>query len=295
MYLKNSKPFASLIKAIKYDIIILFIVSVLIGYFDNNLYLLQEFNLAIPGFIGTAIIVTLAFKTNKAYARWWEAKMIWEGIASNTRNWNRFVISTVFPVDNSMAHILIYRQLLWNEILKNRLRNRQNDLMNTELSPEEIAFLSDQDNLNQGILFLQGKSLMDEFDKKSINVFIHVQFEEMIKEFENLMGKAERIKNTVFPVSFKILLHFAIYFFCIISAYFISDNVVFFEASVSFVISVLFLGFLQISSELQDPFEDKPTDTPMNYICHQLNKETQQVLKDMDLITREEFTSTYIM
>ena len=38
---------------------------------------------------GTVIALLLGFRTNSAYARWWEASIIWGAIVNDSRTWVR--------------------------------------------------------------------------------------------------------------------------------------------------------------------------------------------------------------
>ena len=51
---------------------------------------------AIPAMLGTALSILLAFRTNSAYDRWWEARKIWGAIVNDSRTFARQVISLFF-------------------------------------------------------------------------------------------------------------------------------------------------------------------------------------------------------
>ena len=296
MLLKQGRPYWILIKDNKIEILLLAAIALFTGYFDNNLYLLEEFNLSIPAFLSVIIIVSLTFKTNKAYQRWWEAKMIWEEVVNSTRAWYRLSSTYVKSDDNELVERLNYRQLAWIYVLKTRLRKENIDSeVKKFLSEQDITFLRTLDNMNQGLLYLQSKDLMTEFNKGNISIFLHVEMEEIIRDLEVCMGKAERIKNTHFPILYDKIIKYSIFLFCFISTYFISDGTVFFEASVSFTISVLFLFLASISQDIQDPFEGRPNDTPMSKICYDLSKEVQREMMKKAEIPELEKYNHYIM
>lgn len=298
MLVSNKLHFKSLFSSIKYKLLALLLLSLLVGYFDNQIILLEELSMSIPAFLSTTIIVSLAFKTNKAYGRWWEAKRIWEEIGNSTRSWTRLISVYLYNDHNSekMVDKLIHNQILWTTILKNRLRKLPLNFELSDLSEDEISFLKSVDNANQGLLLIQGKELKNIFDKGEIPILIHKELEEILQQLEVWMGKAERIKNTDFPTPYNLIINWTIYLFCIMFTYFISDKHMFYEVSVSFLISSIFISIAHISSTLQDPFENGPSDTPMDYICHKINEE----LKDFETVNHQAFiqpnsTSHYIM
>lgn len=78
MLLKKRIPLYYIINKVKYDLVIVLIVS-LSALFITDKYkdLLPEMPLTIPTFIGTAISILLSFKLSQSYERWWEARKVW--------------------------------------------------------------------------------------------------------------------------------------------------------------------------------------------------------------------------
>ncbi len=284
MLLKNGKPYGFFFNAIKWKVLAVIVLTLAVGYLDDYLYTIFDFDLAIPAFFGTAIVLSLAFRTNKAYNRWWEAKMIWESIINDSRSWTRMVLKFLgndqtlkeSPTERQMH--LINRQVAWNYILVNRLREKE--LLKDQekfLTPSDINFLKGVDNPTQGILFLQSRDLMDEFRHGRLDVYLHVEMEEILRRLEASMGKAERIKKTHFPVLYDYLFEISIYLFCAFLTYAIRDSTTVFEAAFSIIITTLFLMINEIGRDMQDPFEDLPTDTPMLALSHQFERSALQL------------------
>ena len=43
--------------------------------------------------LGSALGIFLGFRTNSAYGRWWEARILWGGLINHSRSWARQVVS----------------------------------------------------------------------------------------------------------------------------------------------------------------------------------------------------------
>ena len=97
------------------------------------------------------------------------------------------------------------------------------------------------------------------------------------------MGMAERIKSTVFPVTYRVFLHLMIYLFVITLS--ISLGVVHpvFEIPLLLIISLGFFVLEKTATLLQDPFENKPTDTAMTTIATTIEINIKQLLKEGDI------------
>ncbi len=285
MILKKSRPYGFFFNAIKWKILAIVVLTLVVGYLDDVLYTIFDFDLAIPAFFGTAIILALAFRTNKAYNRWWEAKMIWESIVNSSRTWTRLILRLLQSGEKGgntvegLKEKLIFRQLAWNYILERRLRGKPPlEGMEKYLNQEDLSFLEGIDNATQGLLFLQSRDLIAAYKRGNITLFEHIELEEVLHDLETSMGKAERIKKTHFPVLYDILFDLSIYIFSALLTYAIRDSLTVFEATFSIIITTLFMMMNEIARDMQDPFEDLPTDTPMLSLSHEVERSVLQLL-----------------
>lgn len=292
MILKNSKPYWYLLKSIRWNLILVIILCIAMGEIDTRLFNTYGFNfpIAIPAFMGTAIVFVLAFRTNQAYDRWWEARKIWGAIINDSRSWTRMVLTLIAPEESDKAECavlqrrLLDRQIAWNYILVARLRDKE-PLKDMEryFSDEDFAFIKRMDNANQAIMILQSKDLKMAKDRGWVAGLHHIEMEECLKVLESYQGKVERIKNTHFPVLYDHLILFAIFLFSVLLTYAIEDTHTWFEATFSITISGVFLALEKIATEMQDPFEDLPTDTPMTQISYGIERGVLQMLGETEM------------
>ncbi|HRP61146.1 MAG TPA: bestrophin family ion channel, partial [Vicingus sp.] len=86
MLLNKKVPFSYILNKVKYNIVYVFILSIIALYLTEKYhFLLPEIPLTIPVFIGTAISILLSFKLNQSYDRWWEARKVWGSIVNDSR------------------------------------------------------------------------------------------------------------------------------------------------------------------------------------------------------------------
>jgi ion channel-forming bestrophin family protein len=97
------------------------------------------------------------------------------------------------------------------------------------------------------------------------------------------MGMAERIKSTVFPITYRVFLHLMIYLFVITLS--ISLGVVnpVYEIPLLLIISSGFFVLEKTARLLQDPFENNPTDTAMTTIATNIEINIKQLLKESEI------------
>ena len=168
-----------------------------------------DIKMSIATVLGFAVALLLGFRTSASYDRWWEARKIWGGIINESRT---LVRQTIGFIDQDTisdeVRQMAYYQIAWCISLKNSLRNL-NPLDGVEvfLSNAEIAALQGKSNVPSEILKLQTK-LNAGFKKRGeIDSFQFVSIDQTMKDLCTHMGKAERIKKTVFPTQYLSLIH----------------------------------------------------------------------------------------
>lgn len=79
MLLKKKIPMKYVLGKIRVELFLVIIYAITFEIF-NTYYDNEAINIpiAIPTIVGTIISLLLAFKSNQAYDRWWEARIVWE-------------------------------------------------------------------------------------------------------------------------------------------------------------------------------------------------------------------------
>jgi ion channel-forming bestrophin family protein len=282
MLLERSIPFNYTIKKVKYDIITILAIGLVTHFIKKNFTdIFPEMPIAIPAFIGTAISVLLSFKLNQSYDRWWEARKIWGSIVNDSRTLV-LQLQGFLPRGNENAiKTIAYRHIAWCYSLTNALRG-MDPLKNLEgyLTKEELAAIATHNNKPLAILQLNTIDLADLRDKQQLEIFNHVQLSTVLSSFTNSMGMAERIKNTIFPVTYRVFLHAFIYLFIITLSISLQNIEIIYELPLLVVISTVFLMLENAANHMQDPFSNKPTDTAMTSISTCIEINIKHLIKD---------------
>src|SRR6187399_1390876 len=94
MLLKKNIPIKYIVGKIKTELLLvsLYSAGVVILYKVFNFTHLA-IPLSIPMIMGTVISLLLAFRSNQAYDRWWEARTIWGAIVNDSRTLSRQILS----------------------------------------------------------------------------------------------------------------------------------------------------------------------------------------------------------
>lgn len=285
MLLDKKIPLGYTVEKVKYDVIVITIIG-LIAHFVKLNYkdTFPEMPIAIPAFIGTAISVILSFKLNQSYDRWWEARKIWGSIVNDSRTLVLQLQAFTSKGNEDVVRTIAYRHIAWCYSLTNSLRGLD-ALKDLEkfLSPVELEMISAHTNKPLAILQLNTHDIAQLKEKQQLETFTHVQLNATIASFTNSMGMAERIKNTIFPVTYLVFLHVFIYLFIITLSISLQDIEIIYELPLLVVISSVFLLLEKAAKYMQDPFSNKPTDTAMTTISTCIEINIKQLLNDKDV------------
>lgn len=308
MLLKKGIPLGYIFGKIKYEILAVTVYTLIINMLYYQ-YGLKEISipLAVPMVLGTVLSLLLAFRSNQAYDRWWEARSIWGAIVNDSRTLARQMMSIVDGDDTEdFRHFrqqFIRRQIAWNYALGQSLR-KKDPLRGLEkhLSRRELNHLARYDNVPAGLLQLHSRDIKYALRQEWINPYQQVELDRTLTRLCDAMGKCERIKNTVFPATYSLYTHFAVIFFILLLPFALIDSLGIVEVPLVAAISASFLLIEKMAINLQDPFEGKPTDTPMTTIARKVERDLLQISEeptlehlDTETIPQEETAPYYIL
>jgi putative membrane protein len=284
MLLNKRVPVTYILNKVKFDIInVLFVSIVVLVITETYNELLPEMQLTIPAFIGTAISILLSFKLNQSYDRWWEARKIWGSIVNDSRS---LVIQLHALVEggNDLTKQIAYRQIAWCYSLGQSLRGL-NAMENVEayLTDADLSAISSHKNKPLAMLYLHGMDIKELKNRGCIDAFSQIQLDNTIVRLCDAQGRSERIKGTVFPVTYRLFLHSIIYLFVVTLSISLRDMPVHFEVPLLVLISSAFFLLEKSATHMQDPFENRPTDTAMTGIARTIEINIKQLLNEKDI------------
>ena len=285
MLINTKIPISYLFSKVKYEVFFVVIIGILVHYLTSQFKnVIPMMPITIPAFIGTAISVILSFKLNQSYDRWWEARKIWGSIVNDSRSFVLQLQSFVAKEDQNQIRQIAFRHIAWCYSLGQSLRGLD-PIENLEnfITPEDIKEIETQTNKPLGLLQLNTLQIKELKEKRSINIFSQVQLNNTLVNFSNYMGMAERIKSTIFPITYRIFLHFFIYIFIVTLSIALRDIESYFEIPLLLTISTTFFLLEKSATHLQDPFRNRPTDTPVTAIARTIEINIKDLLKEKEI------------
>ncbi len=280
MILERKIPIGYILGKIKVDLLVVVLFSTAASLLSNYL---EDLNIpvTIGAFLGTAIALLLSFKLGQSYDRWWEARKIWGAIVNDSRTLVLQLRHFSKNPESVAISRMAYRQISWCYVLGETLRGLK---VNTQKDPflEELErqSLSSKIHIPLALLDKQSADLKLLHQENEINDFQQIQIDSTLLRLCASMGKAERIKNTSFPKTYRMTLHVSIYIFLVMLSFSLTGLTGFIEIPLLIFISVPFFLLEKIALNIQDPFENRPTDTAMTSIARTIERNIKELLEE---------------
>lgn len=293
MLLNKRISISYFINSIKWQILLIISFALIVNYvltkpFFSTVYL----PISIPTIVGTAVSLLLAFRTAQSYERWWEARIVWGAIVNDSRTLIRLIIQYIPEESSDEINRFVKRQIVWTYCLGETLRGLPS-------TPKVQKYLEDHqinaNNLPNALLDEHSHQLKKLAEQNLISEFRLVQINDTIGKLCDSMGKCERIKKTVFPRSYSLLVHALIYLFAVILPFTLDDSKIRLEVFTCIVLPIMFIAIEETAILMQDPFENLPLDTPMTSIAQTIEINLLQMINAEEVPVKKESDTFYEM
>ena len=284
MLLDNKTPIIYSLSKIKVEIIVVSIYAIGIVILHDVVHLgHMSIPLGIPALLGTTISLILGFRISQSYDRWWEARKIWGAIVNDSRTLVRQVmtfVNTESPDNNYKVHEKFAdAQIGFCFALGITLRGlNPSSEIKKNFTAEEFNTITKESNIPNAILKLHGMRLKELIKQDSLSGFEVIQIDGTISRLTDHMGKVERIKSTVFPVTYTVLVEFLLYLFVMLLPLGLTDYFGYLVAPLLILISIPFFLLEKTAINLQNPFNNNKTDTPVLTIANTIEMNLNQMV-----------------
>ncbi len=228
--------------------------------------------------LGFVISLLLVFRTNTAYDRWWEGRKQWGSLVNTSRN-------LALKLNNLLGEEhredrLYFQKMIGNYCVALKSHLRKTDFLREYEHIEKFPLERIGDNThvpNHLMNLMQGR--IYELHRKGVLLPEHLLLlDKELKEFTDICGSCERIKNTPIPYSYSSFLKkfIIIYCFSLPIGYIFSLHYLI----IPFVVFVFYvLASLEvIAEEIEDPFGTDSNDLPLDRICGLIKKSATDIL-----------------
>lgn len=262
----------------------------ILDYFDHPFKQIAVPDLVVS-VLGAALGILLGFRTNSAYARWWEARQLWGALVNSSRSIARQALAFTrdLPKEqqaagDQFAHYLIYTQIAFVHSLRCHLRKQEpwKDIA-PFLSNQFMIKLRGEQNVPAAILQHMGEYAANGASMGLLTEWRLTRLDSTFTDLANVQGACERIKNTPLPRQYDHYPELFAQTYCVLLPFVLVAETKAFTPLVTLGISFVFLVLNRIGKNLEDPFENKVYDTPMTALSRTIEINLRQTLGETQL------------
>ncbi|MBL7846792.1 MAG: bestrophin family protein [Cyclobacteriaceae bacterium] len=228
--------------------------------------------------LGIVLGLFLVFRTNSAYDRWWEGRKLWGSMVNNTRNLAHKLGAFLDRGDRENREYFV--SMIPNFTVSVREQMRKGVKLN-ELEPAGPDFLKRLENVRHipNRLSTMMYERVNELYKKNIitgdQLFL---LDKELKEFSDILGACERIKNTPIPYSYSMYLKKFIFIYIITLPFGFVTSMGYITIAVVVLISFVILSVELIAEEIEDPFGRDINDLPTDELSVKIRENVREIL-----------------
>ncbi|MFC4257054.1 hypothetical protein GRI97_13980 [Altererythrobacter xixiisoli] len=229
---------------------------------------------------GSALALFLGFRSNSAYQRWWEGRVLWGSMINASRNLARAVRNFLSAPDSAeLQREIILRQIAYVNALRCQLRR-------TNVAEEVLRVLPAADarsalartNVANGLLDGTGRRVEQARARGWLDTIQQSQIESVLIDISNAQGGMERLKNTPLPNQYRFFPTLFTHVFCIFLPIGLVETLGYATPLGSTIAGLMFLAVLAIGDDLVDPFANTVHDVCVSAMCRTIEIDLLQAI-----------------
>jgi ion channel-forming bestrophin family protein len=231
--------------------------------------------------VGGALGIFVSFRTNAAYARWWEGRQLWGRLINLSRMFATQVLTYVS--DSSKHRALIERHILYVNVLRCLLRE-QDPWADAEVQRFAGDFPRAADsNLTHAIIHTQLAALVAEADAGKLRDLRLDAFDRTINGLLDVQGGCERIKRTPMPRLYGLLSEQLTKAFGILFPFAVVAELGWATIPLNILVCTGFMMISEVGRILEDPFTMFWNGLPLSALSRTIENNLRQRLGDTAL------------
>lgn len=233
---------------------------------------------ALHSLLGIVLGLFLVFRTNSAYDRWWEGRRMWGSMVNSTRNFALKLNAYLDPDDQ--LNRAWFSKMIPNFVYAAKEHLRQGVQL-TELEIVDEKFIESlkevkhKPNVIAGMLYSRVNQVYKE-NKISGDQFEMLDKE--LKDFIDIIGACERIKNTPIPYSYSMFIKKFIFIYLITLPFGFVTTFEYITIPTVLLVTFVLISVELIAEEIEDPFGRDVNDLPTDDLSAKIKANVREIL-----------------
>lgn len=234
--------------------------------------------IAMHSLLGIVLGLFLVFRTNTAYDRWWEGRRLWGGMVNSTRNFALKLNAYLNMEDHEdrdwfakMIPNFVYasKEHLRKGVQFDQLEEIDKDFFN------DLRRYKHKPNRISAMLYIRVNKL---YKSNRLTGDQLINLDKELKDFTDLIGACERIKNTPIPYSYMMYVKKFIFIYIITLPFGFVTQSGYMTVPIVMLISFVLLSVELIAEEIEDPFGKDLNDLPTDELAGKIKENISEIL-----------------
>lgn len=238
--------------------------------------------------VGGALGIFVSFRTNSAYARWWEGRQLWGRLVNASRTLCSQALSYL-PRDGEgrvLAEGVVRRHVAYVHALRAVLRlqdvHADADFVRS-LPRDEREGLTKESNVNHALCHRNMQELARALEHRWIDTNQLLAFDETLRTIIDVQGGCERIKKTPLPRGYAFIAERLVWAFSALFPLATVNDLGWFVVPVNVLVCLAFALISEAGRVLEDPFTMFWNGLPLTALSRTIEVNLRQRLGDTDL------------
>jgi putative membrane protein len=262
--------------------LIMLVYSTLCCYLILDVFQLHEADfqptIAMHSLLGIVLGLFLVFRTNTAYDRWWEGRRLWGGLVNSTRNF-ALKLNSYLSKENHEDRDW-FAKMIPNFVYAMK-ENLRNGVQFDELEPidekfnEALKKYKHKPNRIAAMLYEKVNAL---YKENKITGDHLINLDKELKDFIDIIGACERIKNTPIPYSYMMYIKKFIFIYVSTLPFGFVTQSGYITVPIVILITFVLLSVELIAEEIEDPFGRDLNDLPTDELAEKMKDNVKEIL-----------------
>ena len=233
---------------------------------------------ALHSLLGIVLGLFLVFRINSAYDRWWEGRKLWGALVNSTRNFS-LKLSAYLEKDD-YENREWFAKMIPNFVYATKEHLRKGVQL-SELQPPDDQFIEllkskkHKPNAISGMLYSHVNALYKQNKITGDQFFV---LDKEMKDFIDIMGACERIKNTPIPYSYSMYIKKFVFIYIITLPFGFVTTFGYVTIPTVLLISFVLLSVELIAEEIEDPFGRDVNDLPTDDLAEKIRDNVREIM-----------------
>lgn len=233
---------------------------------------------ALHSLLGIVLGLFLVFRTNSAYDRWWEGRKLWGSMVNSSRNFalklNAYLDSKDQETKTWFAQMIPNFVVASKEHLRKGVQVTELDIPDEQFL-EKVKEAKHKPNIIAGMMYSRVNAL---YQSKKLSGDQFRVLDKELKDFIDIIGACERIKNTPIPYSYSMFIKKFVFIYIITLPFGFVTTFEYLTIPTVLLITFVLLSVELIAEEIEDPFGRDINDLPTDELAGKIKDNISEIL-----------------